>query len=92
MLGKISTRTFDIDVIQHRKTGLLVAQCDDLKGLTVFGRSIDELERKVEPAVRELLEAQGIRVLSVEMHDSEDVPAAFLHAFIASAKMEFEPA
>lgn len=50
----------------HQPTGLLAAYSDDLKGLLVFGKSNQELDTKIPGAIRELLEAMGHSVFSIE--------------------------
>jgi hypothetical protein len=84
------TRLIKIRVVQHRTSDLLVALSDDLKGLMVPGRSDEELERKIPMAVREILEAQGFRVISVTADSATgDLPAAFMaREFVANAKVE----
>jgi hypothetical protein len=54
-----------IDVVEHRKTGLMVAISKDLPGLTVHGRNEEELDERVPEAIRSMLEAQGHTVESV---------------------------
>jgi hypothetical protein len=58
-------KTVKINVITHRKTGLLVARSDDLPGLMVHGRSDEELDERIPDAIRALMEAQGERVADV---------------------------
>ena len=40
--------------------GLIVAYSDDLKGLLVHGRSVDEIKAKLPGAIKEILDAQGV--------------------------------
>lgn len=51
-----------VRVLQHRSTGLLVAISDDLPGLSIAAKTIEEIESELAPVVRGLLEAQGERV------------------------------
>lgn len=55
-----------ISTMIHPKTGLLVAVSDDLKGLLVHGRSEAELLQRIPVAIRDILEAGGHRIESVE--------------------------
>lgn len=43
----------------NARTGLMAAFSDDLPGLLVVGKTIQELEDKLPGAMREILEAQG---------------------------------
>jgi hypothetical protein len=60
-------RTWEIQVhlVENRKTGLLVALSDELKGLMVAARSEEQIEAELPDAIREILEASGYHVLSV---------------------------
>ncbi len=62
---EIVSKTIRIKVVQHRKSDLLVAISDDLSGLMVPGRTDEELQDKIEGAIREILEAQGHTVISI---------------------------
>jgi len=86
----IVTRLIKIRVVQHRSSDLLVALSDDLKGLMVPGRNDEELEQKIPSAVREILEAQGFKVVSVTADFEDDrLPDAFMaRELVASAKVE----
>lgn len=57
----------------NAKNGLIAAFSDDLAGLLVVGRTIDELETKLPGAIREILEAEGNIVKAVEMQPDRDV-------------------
>lgn len=74
----------------HRSTGLLVAFSDDLPGLLVHGRTDDEISAKLPGALREILEALGRRVLSVQLIETGDSePAGFEpRGFRAAAELE----
>ena len=87
---EIVTRTIRIRIVQHRKSDLLVALSDDLKGLMVPGRSELELEQKLPEAVREILEAQGNRVISVvTTREARHLPSAFIDRdYVANAQLE----
>lgn len=86
----IVTRLIKIRVVQHRNSDLLVALSEDLKGLMVPGRSDEELEQKVPDAIREILEAQGFKVISVTADFEDDsLPDAFMaRELVANAKVE----
>ena len=48
-----------INVLMNKKSGLLVAVSDDLKGLYVHARSEEELHERLPVAIRSILEADG---------------------------------
>jgi len=80
-------RTVRISLLQHRKTGLLLAVSPDLAGLMVPGRSEDELLGKIPAAIQELLEADGIDVILIEqVRRSPEIPEDFIPpAYVADA-------
>lgn len=47
-----------VDYFEHEKTGLVVAVSDDIRGLFVAGRSVEEVESKLPSAVSELVQAE----------------------------------
>ena len=51
----------------NARTGLMAAFSDDLPGLLVIGKTIQELEEKLPGALREILEAQGNTVTRLEL-------------------------
>ena len=55
-----------ISIVVHKRTGLLVAFSDDLKGLYVHARDDDELRERIPVAIRAILEAKGHQVLELE--------------------------
>ena len=72
-------REVRLTVLQHRTTDLLMAVSCDLPGLMVPGRSAEELNAKLPAAIQELLEAEGHRVVSVEIAERDwNLPADFL--------------
>lgn len=72
-------RQVRITVLKHRDTDLLMATSYDLLGLMVPGRSEEELAEKIPAAIREILEAEGNEVLSVEfMEPRADLPEEFI--------------
>ncbi len=80
-------RQIRITVLEHRNTDLLMAISYDLPGLMVPGRSEEELAEKIPAAIQEILEAEGNKVLSVElMEPRADLPEDFIPpAHIADA-------
>lgn len=73
-----TAKIITVEIIEHRETGLLVGISEDMKGLYVHGRSREELEARLAPAIKELFEASGkpnVQVLSVEDHAPEVSPA-----------------
>ena len=85
----MATRQIRIMILQHRKTDLLLAVSDDLRGLMVPGRSEEDLFAKIPAAIQELLEAEGISVISVDpVREDPDFPADFIPpAYIADAHL-----
>lgn len=65
-----------VEIVRHKGTGLLVGTSEQLKGLYVHARSIEDLERRIPLAIKDLIEADGestVRVVPVE----DDIPEAF---------------
>jgi hypothetical protein len=58
-------RVIRTEVLRHEKTGLLMVRSNDLPGLIVHGRTQTEIMERVPSLIKELLEADGVRVLSV---------------------------
>jgi hypothetical protein len=78
---------FKIHVLEHRKTGLLMALCDELPGFTVHADTDEALEAKLAPAFKQYMRAAGRHVESVQVTreaHSEYWPPTFL----AKAAME----
>ncbi|HXF53382.1 MAG TPA: DUF1902 domain-containing protein [Hyphomicrobiaceae bacterium] len=67
----------------------MMAISDDLPGLVVHARSDEELERKLAIVVRDLLEAEGFKVVSLTLRREEDIPLSDFGppAFIAKASL-----
>jgi len=87
----IETRAIRITVVVHRESDLMMAFSDDLQGLLVPGRTTAELEAKLEPSIREIVEAEGYHVLSIEVHADADseLPESFSpRRYIASAALQ----
>ena len=71
-------RTIRTDVLWNEKTGLLLAVSDDLKGLYVHGRIIQELYERIPIAIKDLLEANGEGIFEVSLIDSDAVLTGFV--------------
>ena len=52
------SKQISIEIIEHRKTGLLIASSNDLKGFLAHGRDYDDLETNIRLAIRALLSAR----------------------------------
>lgn len=89
-MQNIETRTIDVQIVKRRDSDLLIAISGDLPGLMVPGRSDQEVVSKLPDAIREILEAQGNKVVSVSAErESDQLPPAFIATrMIASAKLE----
>jgi hypothetical protein len=74
-------RTINIQTLRHKDTGLLIALSDDLKGLYVHARTMDDLLSRIPVAIRDILEADGFRVLDVsEVSPPPEAKAGFVPA------------
>lgn len=72
-----NSKTISVEIIEHRETGLLVGLSSDMAGLYVHGRSVEEVERRIPLAIKEILEAEGknnVRVVSLQ---EDAIPAPF---------------
>ena len=84
----VVTDLIRIQVSEHAKTHLLVATSDNLPGLVLAARSIEQLEEEFPGAIREVLEAMGKVVISVSDETAENFSQGFLkRSYIASAKL-----
>ena len=83
------TRQIRIMILRHRKTDLLMAISDDLRGLMVPARSEEDILAKLPAAIQELLEAGGHSAVSVDpVREDPNFPADFIPpAFITNAHM-----
>lgn len=85
----MEVKSFRIQVLEHRETELLLAISPDHKGLYVHARDLDELEERIPVALQELLEAEGIAVLSVKaVPESEPIANFRPLGFIANAELQ----
>ena len=57
-----SEQTINIKMLAHVDGQLFMAVSDDLPGLSVVGLSPEEIESKIEPAIRDFLEMSGYEV------------------------------
>lgn len=77
-----------VEVAVHRKTGLIVAQSKDLPGLMVAARTYEQLDREIATAIREVLEASGKTVVSVDTERSSGASEKFLsRCVVANARL-----
>lgn len=85
--AQTTKRTIHVRLLRHEKSGLLAAVSDDLPGLVVHGQSQAEIGGRLPSVIRDLIEADGKRVVSLEVEeDNRASEAGFgLPAFIASA-------
>jgi hypothetical protein len=67
-------REFRIHVLGHRKTGLLMALCDELPGFIVHADTDEEIEAKLAPAFKQYMRAAGQHVESVQVTGSGRPP------------------
>ena len=74
-------KTINIQMIRHKETGLLIALSDELKGLYVHARTMDDLLGRIPVAIQDILEADGFEVLEVsEVGPPPEAEAGFLPA------------
>ncbi len=72
----------------HKTTGALIAESPDLPGLMVPGRTVQELEDRIPLSIREMLEHQGNKVVSVSA-ESEESGSGFVEPrFKATAEIQ----
>lgn len=80
-----------INVMQHRKTGLLMAFADDLPGFHVHAHNEVELEQKLAAAFESFMKHTGRAVTGVRVE--RDSPAEFFPpAFVAESSYDKEAA
>jgi hypothetical protein len=59
-------RSIGIDItIAHGRTGLIYARSRQMPSLMVMGRSEDELWRDMDPVLRDLIDIQGDKVVTM---------------------------
>jgi hypothetical protein len=87
----IEQKIIHIKTLVHKSTGALLAVSDDLKGFMVAGKTHDEIEHKLETALRDHFELLGFALISILVSSEEDEVAGFdrsLPAFTARASLE----
>jgi hypothetical protein len=81
-------RVIRISVIKHAKADLLMAVSpEDMRGLVLHGRSLDEIEHRLPGTIRDLLEADGVGVDTVELRPAAGAGVrgfAVLGSFVAN--------
>ncbi len=75
-----------VEMMTHKKTGLIIATSKQLRGLIVHGRTLEEINARLPIAIKDLFEAEGQKVARVEKVE-EAVGA--LDAFLPN-HMKFE--
>src|SRR5581483_8281689 len=84
-----SQKTIHIKTLVHKSTGALLAVSDDLSGFMVAGKTHDEIERKLEGALRDHFDLLGVELISISLSsEDENEIGGFdrsLPAFIARA-------
>ena len=80
-----------IHIMQHKKTGLLAAMSEDLKGFVVHAHSEEEMVSKLGPAFQHYMEAIGEPVSDVTVR--QESPEGFWPPmYIASGRQQKEAA
>jgi hypothetical protein len=73
------TRDFSIDIVRYAKSDLLNAFSNELPGLLVPARSLEEMDKFLPGAIKELLEAQGAQDIHVDVKvEPPDLPEEFI--------------
>jgi len=65
-------KVLNIKAMVSRKTGLILAVCDELDGFSVFGNSLEDVERRLPSALKDHFDMLGIDVERVSLIDSEE--------------------
>ncbi|MGB7088941.1 MAG: hypothetical protein WBD43_02660 [Methylovirgula sp.] len=87
--GKFHQQIIYIKTLAHQSGGLFMAVSDELPGLAIAGFSPEEIEGKLEGAIRDFLEMAGNRVISVDlMRDAKFEASNFGPSFVARASLE----
>jgi hypothetical protein len=61
----METTRLTIAVVKHRTTDLLLRVCAEMPGLHVSGGSLNDITKALESRVRDLIEADGSKVIGV---------------------------
>jgi hypothetical protein len=89
-LPLVTEIVINIRTLAHKGTGALMAVSDDLAGFYVAGRTHNEIEAKIEAAIRDHYALMGSEVISVTVSSEDGDVAGFestLPAFIAHASL-----
>ena len=85
----------DVEIVRvwiedDTESGLLVAKSDDLPGLLVAGRNMEELEQEVPEVIRAMFHARGLEVTVRRARRTEKdyMPWAAIPVEIAAAALE----
>lgn len=62
-----------IEIVRHSETGMYLAMSEDMRGLYVHARTIESLNERIPVAIRDILEAEGKQVASVQPLDDAPV-------------------
>ena len=85
--AQLVERHIDVNVIEHKDTGLLVGLSDDMLGLYVAARSLRQIEAELPAAIAEMLEAEGAKVESVVVINEGAEHRFFNHLIKTNAKL-----
>lgn len=74
--------TINIQFVRHEGSDLILAISKDHKGLYVHGRSLAEVETRVEEAIRSIFEAEGKHIVVLHRVNDDSVrQTGFIPAF-----------
>lgn len=90
-MGDIVVEEIRIELSRHVGSDLMIAHSHELRGLMVPGRSLEEIDRKIVPAIRELLEARGLSVVSIDIIERDASPSEFLPGFFCATARTRRP-
>jgi hypothetical protein len=80
-----------IHVMQHKKTGLLAAMSEDLKGFMVHAHTEEEMFAKLGPAFEHFMKAIGEPISDVSVR--QESPEGFWPpTYVATGRLEKEAA
>lgn len=92
MSVQVVEKTVLVEVIRHSETGLLLAMSEDMKGLYVHGRTIEEIDERLPQAIRSLLEADGVKAVRVRPIESVDAASGSDAWFPQQRRFQFQEA
>jgi hypothetical protein len=67
MLEDMPGEVIRVSIVKLAKTGMLMAVSDSIKGIVVHGRSVKDVDRRIEGAIRHFFEERGGKDVEVEM-------------------------